>query len=163
VLADVELELQCLADGRRARDADELHDVLRKVGDLTAAEVDLRCEGDAGDAASSGSPSWCTNAERSRWAVAGEMRVIAAAEDAARYRDALGCAIPLGLPRAFTEPVPLPLESLVARYARTHAPVPRRRPRPPLRGVPVDPGRPVRWPRSRPTSGWCAASSGPTA
>ena len=26
--------------------ADELHDVLRKVGDLTAAEVDLRCEGD---------------------------------------------------------------------------------------------------------------------
>ena len=47
VLADVELELQCLADGRRARSADELHDVLRKVGDLTAAEVDLRCEGTA--------------------------------------------------------------------------------------------------------------------
>ncbi len=34
VLADVELELQCLADGRRARSVDELHDVLRKVGDL---------------------------------------------------------------------------------------------------------------------------------
>src|SRR5690606_2111766 len=46
VLADVELELQCLTDGRRARSADELHDVLRRVGDLTAAEVDLRCEGD---------------------------------------------------------------------------------------------------------------------
>ncbi len=42
VLADVELELQRLVDGRRARSADELHDVLRRVGDLTAAEVDLR-------------------------------------------------------------------------------------------------------------------------
>ena len=49
VLADVELELQCVADGRRARSADELHDVFRKVGDLTAAEVDLRCEGAAGE------------------------------------------------------------------------------------------------------------------
>ncbi len=36
VLADVELELQCLADGRRARSADEFHDVFRKVGDLSA-------------------------------------------------------------------------------------------------------------------------------
>ena len=45
-----------------------------------------------------------------------------AAEDAARYRDALGCAIPLGLPAAFTEPVARPLEHLVGRYARTHGP-----------------------------------------
>ena len=44
VLADVELELQCVADGRRARSADELHDVLRKVGDLTMAEIDVRCD-----------------------------------------------------------------------------------------------------------------------
>ncbi|MFZ4811116.1 MAG: DEAD/DEAH box helicase [Ilumatobacteraceae bacterium] len=117
VLADLELELQCLSEGRRARSADELHDVLRKVGDLTAAEADLRCEGDAGE--------WLTALVQERRAtevgVAGEQRFIAA-EDAARYRDALGCALPLGLPRAFTEPVPLPLESLVARYARTHAP-----------------------------------------
>ena len=42
VLADVELDLQRLSDGRRARSADELHDVLRRVGDLTATEVDLR-------------------------------------------------------------------------------------------------------------------------
>ena len=35
VLADVELDLQRLSDGRRARSADELHDVLRRVGDLT--------------------------------------------------------------------------------------------------------------------------------
>jgi len=117
VLADLDLELQCLAEGRRARSADELHDVLRKVGDLTAAEADLRAEGDAGP--------WLAEMLRERRVVeigiADEMRFIAA-DDAARYRDAFGCSLPLGLPRAFTDPVPLPLESLVARYARTHAP-----------------------------------------
>ena len=51
----------------------------------------------------------------------GEARY-AAADDAARYRDALGCALPLGLPQAFTDPVPRPLEELVGRYARTHGP-----------------------------------------
>jgi ATP-dependent Lhr-like helicase len=118
VLADLELELQCLAESRRARDADELHDVLRKVGDLSAAEVDLRCEGSDGR-------EWVAELVRARRAVEvgiGDESRFVAAEDAARYRDALGCSLPLGLPRAFTEAVPLPLESLVARYARTHAP-----------------------------------------
>ena len=59
--------------------------------------------------------------ERSSSSVAGEPRVVAA-DDAARYRDALGCALPLGLPAAFTDPVPRPLEDLVGRYARTHGP-----------------------------------------
>jgi ATP-dependent helicase Lhr and Lhr-like helicase len=53
--------------------------------------------------------------------VGGETR-FAAAEDAARYRDALGCSLPLGLPMAFTDPVARPLEELVGRYARTHGP-----------------------------------------
>jgi ATP-dependent Lhr-like helicase len=53
--------------------------------------------------------------------IGGEMRY-AAAEDAARYRDAFGCAIPLGLPMAFTEPVARPLEEIVGRFARTHGP-----------------------------------------
>ncbi|CAB4749816.1 MAG: DEAD/DEAH box helicase [Actinobacteria bacterium] len=117
VLADLELELQCLVDGRRARSADELHDVLRKVGDLSAAEVDVRCEGD-------GAP-WLATLLRERRAIAvrigGEERFVAA-EDAARYRDALGCALPMGLPVAFTDPVVHPLEDLVGRYARTHGP-----------------------------------------
>ncbi|MBA2497664.1 MAG: DEAD/DEAH box helicase, partial [Acidimicrobiia bacterium] len=34
VLADLELELQCLVDGRRARDLDEVHDLLRRLGPL---------------------------------------------------------------------------------------------------------------------------------
>jgi ATP-dependent Lhr-like helicase len=54
-------------------------------------------------------------------AVAGVERFIAA-EDAALYRDALGCALPLGLPIAFTDPVQQPLLHLVARFARTHGP-----------------------------------------
>ncbi len=56
-----------------------------------------------------------------RVGVAGEER-IAAAEDAARLRDALGCAVPIGLPSAFTDPVDRPLLDLVARFARTHGP-----------------------------------------
>jgi ATP-dependent Lhr-like helicase len=117
-LADIELELQLLADGRRARSADELHDVLRRVGDLARDEVDLRCEGSDGAA-------WLDELVHDRRAIGvsvGGVDRFIAAEDAARYRDALGCNVPLGLPRAFTEPVPLPLESIVARYARTHGP-----------------------------------------
>ena len=117
VLADVELELQCVADGRRARSADELHDVFRKVGDLAVAEIDRRGDGPSGE--------WIVDLARTRRAIeiqlGGEQRFVAA-EDAARYRDAFGCNVPLGLPLAFTEPVAHPLESLVARYARTHGP-----------------------------------------
>ena len=117
VIADVELELQHIADGRRARNSDEVHDVLRRVGDLTLDELSLRVEGEA-------SPLVAELVAQRRvieLVVAGERR-FAAAEDAARYRDALGCALPLGLPVAFTEPVDAPLNELVARYARTHAP-----------------------------------------
>lgn len=148
VLADVELELQCLTGHRRARSADELHDVLRRVGDLTAAEIDVRCvdpdrAGADAEESADGEPvesveSVAVDAEPGgfgqRWieqlvaekraievGVAGEQRFIAA-DDAARYRDALGCAIPVGLPMAFTEPVARPLEELVGRYARTHGP-----------------------------------------
>ena len=45
-----------------------------------------------------------------------------ATEDAARYRDALGVALPPGLPEALLEPVADPLGDLARRYSRTHAP-----------------------------------------
>ena len=117
VLADIELELQHIADSRRARTLDEVHDVLRRVGDLTMDELSLRCDGDI--------VAWTSELVGQRRAievvVAGERRFVAA-EDAGRFRDALGCALPLGLPQTFTEPVESPLLELVARYARTHAP-----------------------------------------
>ncbi|HXF71294.1 MAG TPA: DEAD/DEAH box helicase, partial [Actinomycetota bacterium] len=114
---ELELELQGLAEGRRARGPDDLHDLLRRVGDLTPAEVRARCAGDP--------DPWlrALEAERRvvRVRVAGEER-IAAAEDAARLRDALGVVLPPGLPAAYTEPVARPLVDLVSRYARTHGP-----------------------------------------
>ena len=119
VLATLELELQRLVDNRRARDPDELHDVLRDLGPLTVTDLDVRST-DGADVV-----AWIDQlvAERRaiRVAVAGEDRV-AAAEDAAKLRDALGCSLPLGLPTAFTDPVDDPLLDLVARFARTHGP-----------------------------------------
>ncbi|MBV9951943.1 MAG: DEAD/DEAH box helicase, partial [Acidimicrobiia bacterium] len=119
VLAELELELQRLVDNRRARDVDELHDVLRDLGPLTVTDLDVR-SGDGADVI-----AWVDQlgAERRaiRVVVAGEERV-AAAEDAAKLRDALGCSLPLGLPTAFTDPVDDPLLELVARFARTHGP-----------------------------------------
>jgi ATP-dependent Lhr-like helicase len=117
-LADLELELQSLVDGRRARDPDEVHDLLRRLGPLSLAEIDARSEG--ADAA-----SWVAGLVAERRAIAaaiaGDDRV-AAAEDAARLRDALGVAVPVGLPTVFTDPVEAPLVDLVSRFCRTHGP-----------------------------------------
>ena len=122
VLGDLELELQRLADGRRARDGDEVHDLLRLLGPLSMWEIDSRCESPRGP---SQVEAWVDGlvAERRaiRVSIAGDDR-IAAAEDAARLRDGLGVALPAGLPAAFTDPVPEPLTDLVARFARTHGP-----------------------------------------
>jgi ATP-dependent Lhr-like helicase len=120
VLANLELELQVLVEGRRARDLDEAHDLLRRLGDLTVAEVAARSTVEEEAVA-----GWLDQlvAERRalRVGVGGEERV-AAAEDAARLRDGLGVPVPPGLPAAFLEPVERPLDELVARYARTHGP-----------------------------------------
>jgi ATP-dependent Lhr-like helicase len=118
-LAELELELQRLVEGRRARDVDELHDLVRLLGPLTVEELTARTVAGAPVA------SWVDQLVGERRAfvasVAGEARV-AAAEDAGRLRDALGVAVPVGLPQACTASVLTPLVDLVARYARTHGP-----------------------------------------
>ena len=118
-MADLELELQRLTDARAARDADELHDVLRELGPLSMLELQARVVD------TSATESWVAELTESRRAfeamVAGEPRVVAA-DDAARVRDALGVALPPGLPAAFTDPVDQPLRDLVERFARTHTP-----------------------------------------
>ena len=53
--------------------------------------------------------------------VAGERRLIAA-EDAGRYRDAVGAMPPGGLPEVFLEADDEPLHSLVRRFARSRGP-----------------------------------------
>ncbi len=113
VLAELELELQHLTPNRQARHADDLHDLLTDLGPLSLEEIRAR---------SVLEPSAIVETlvvERRLIAIEGGY---AAAEDAARLRDALGWAIPQGLPNAFTDPVERPLDDLVARYARTHVP-----------------------------------------
>jgi len=114
-IAAVELELQGLLPERFPRDADEAHDLLVRLGDLNALEAAAR--GLAID--------WLHALERERRAVtvriAGESRWIAA-EDAGRYREALGVTLPVGLPDAFLDPGSEPLTSLLRRWARTHVP-----------------------------------------
>ena len=118
-LADLELELQRLVAGRLARDVDELHDQLRMLGPLTVDELEVRAIDGAAVKV------WIEQLVRDRRAflggVGGEERVCAA-EDAGRLRDALGVAVPIGLPAACTEPVDSPLVDLIARHARTHGP-----------------------------------------
>jgi ATP-dependent Lhr-like helicase len=106
--------------GRSAASADDVHDLLRILGDLTVGEIAERAGGDR-TAAARWVDELVTGRRAIRVRLAGEERV-AAAEDAARLRDALGVALPVGLPSAFTDPVPRPLEDLVGRYARTHGP-----------------------------------------
>ncbi len=119
VLADLELELQRLVDGRRARDGDEVHDLLRTLGPLDRVALGVRVTDD------DQLDEWLAELAVERRiidvTVAGARR-FAAVEDAARLRDALGVALPPGLPAAFTEPVDRPVHDLVARYARTHGP-----------------------------------------
>jgi ATP-dependent Lhr-like helicase len=118
-LARVEADLQHRSEMTQATSRDSLHDVLRRVGDLTRAEVAERVL-DGIDAA-----ALLSELERERRAirvrVGGEERYVAA-DEAGLYRDALGTMPPGGLPEAFLEDVPDALRELVARHARTHGP-----------------------------------------
>ena len=125
----LERDLQHLAEDRRARDADELHDLLRRLGDLTEPEILARCE--LPDDPARGPRQWLALLRDQRRAVqlpfGGGLRWIAA-EDAGLYRDALGLVPPPGLPDAFIAPTRGPLEQILRRYARTHGPFATREP-----------------------------------
>jgi ATP-dependent helicase Lhr and Lhr-like helicase len=115
VVTETQSQLQWLTTQRRPRDAEDVAELLRLLGDLSTAELVERGV----------EPSWAETLESARRAirirVAGEERWIGV-DDAGRYRDALGVALPVGLPEAFLEPLTDPLGDLVARYARTHGP-----------------------------------------
>src|SRR5262249_5309860 len=104
-LAEVEGQLR-----GEARTPDELHDLLRRRGDLRPGEYpeDL-------------AEPLLAERRAVRVRVAGEERLIAA-EDAGSYRDAVGAMPPGGLPEVFLEADDAPLESLVRRFARSRGP-----------------------------------------
>lgn len=131
VITRLEAELQ-YADGVwEPRDQDDLLDVLRRVGDLSEAELAARLEPTSADrlpedaAATVPWRDWLAQLQRTHavtlvrmW---GELRYIAS-EDASRYRDALGITLPIGLPNEYLTPVKAPLLDLMLRYAKTHGP-----------------------------------------
>ncbi len=114
-LETLEADLQRLSERTRAESADALHDVLRRVGDLTTAE--------AGERSSSADLLPILDGDRRAVVVrlGGEERWIAA-EDAGLYRDAFGVIPPGGLPAVFLEDVANARERVVRRWARTHGP-----------------------------------------
>ncbi|MFK7821732.1 MAG: DEAD/DEAH box helicase [Planctomycetaceae bacterium] len=115
-IESVERDLQRLE--WKLKHADDVHDVLLKLGGLTEQELSIRCDDPA-------LPQWLADLKTSRRVVelkvAGEQRYVAA-EDAGRLRDGLGIVPPMGLPEAFLESVADPLGDLVSRFARTHGP-----------------------------------------
>jgi ATP-dependent helicase Lhr and Lhr-like helicase len=104
-LEDVEEQLR-----GSPRNADELHDVLRRRGDLREDEYDPRL-----------AKPLLTERRAIAVRIAGEDR-LAAAEDAGRYRDALGVMPPGGLPEVFLEATDEPVRSLLRRFARSRGP-----------------------------------------
>ena len=129
VIAQFEREAQRLDPQRRARGVEGVADLLRMLGPLDAEEVAARLEPSTDGGESSASPEQASallnelvTARRAvPITIAGHARV-AVIEDAGRLRDALGAALPTGIPVAFLEPVADPLGDLVSRHARTHGP-----------------------------------------
>jgi len=116
-LAAVEAQLQQLDERYQARSADGVHDLLLHLGDLSAAEVAARSTVTAADA--------LDRLTRERRAIpisiGGTPRHVPV-EYAARYRDALGVPLPVGLPESLLAPSRDAALDLARRYARTHGP-----------------------------------------
>ena len=114
-LEEVEAELQHLTAATRARHIEDAADLLRLLGPLSDEEAAER--GIATD--------WLVGLRDQRRAIlvriAGSERT-ASIEDAGRLRDAVGVALPVGLPDAYLEIVADPLGDVLGRYARTHGP-----------------------------------------
>ncbi|MGW8567218.1 Lhr family helicase [Isoptericola sp. NPDC055881] len=122
-----EAELRALAPERQARDAEGLWDVLRRSGPHPLTALQDRTRADSRDLVD----GWLEELERSRRVIrvrfggsSGGAEQWAVVEDAGRLRDALGVALPVGVPETFTELVADPLGDLVRRHARTHGPFP---------------------------------------
>ena len=118
VVATTDQQLQHLAVDRRARDAEAVADLLRLLGPLTEDEISARATTpDVG--------GWLAELRATKRALTvsyAEKTWWVAVEDIGRLRDAVGVAVPVGVPADFTESVADPLGELLGRFARTRAP-----------------------------------------
>jgi ATP-dependent Lhr-like helicase len=120
-IAATEAELQHLAEGRRARDDEDVADLIRVLGPLSTPEVLARTL----DPAPPVVGTWLVDLEAARRVIRvriGGTERWAAIEDAGRLRDALGVTLPVGIPESLLAPLADPLGDLAARYARSHGP-----------------------------------------
>lgn len=117
-------QLQGTASGHKARSPDELWDLLRRVGELTASQIALRVDAqDTGaEAASSSWAQTLVSERRAVWLTVRQQRCLCALDDVALLRDALGVAPASGLPNRVLGEVHDAAQALLARYARCHGP-----------------------------------------
>ncbi|MDM7832076.1 ATP-dependent helicase [Cellulomonas edaphi] len=121
-----EAELSGRAPDRQAGTLEQLADAVRRHGPLTADELAERVQPAVRDQV----PAWLDELAATRRVISvrlggvqpGREAQWAAIEDAGRLRDALGVALPVGVPEVFTEVVPDPVADLLRRFARTHGP-----------------------------------------
>ena len=104
---------------RPAPHADGVHDLLLALGDLTMHELRARCI--PPEDAAPRVRELVAAGRVVELRIAGEKRY-AAVEDAGKLRDALGLALPAGIPAAFTTTLATALRDVVVRYGRTHGP-----------------------------------------
>jgi ATP-dependent Lhr-like helicase len=120
-ILELERFLQHQSGRRPVTHPDGLHDLLLDLGDLTEDEIRER----TGAVPSTTLRSWIASLSREgriAWlSIAGSPRWVAV-EDVARFRDALGTAIPPGIPSALLDAPADPLGDLLGRFARTHGP-----------------------------------------
>lgn len=115
VVAAVGAEVAGLTPRRRATDAAGIVEVLRRVGPLTRDDLLLRVDASADTAIDT------ALSERTITEVRiGERPHLAAVDDLATLRDALGVPVPTGFTAGVAPPDPL--GALVARFAWTHGP-----------------------------------------
>jgi ATP-dependent Lhr-like helicase len=148
VIADVERRAQGLDGERPLRGAEDAADALRRLGPLTREQLAARLApaddstaDSAADRTVDGAADGSTDHARdqtSEHATAivrelvdarraftvriGGIEHLAAIEDAGLLRDALGVALPPGIPEAHLAPVPRAVADLVSRWARSRGP-----------------------------------------
>ncbi len=95
---------------RPPRNADELHDLLRRAGPLLDGEYDR------------GFAETLLRERRSIRVRLADTELLVAAEDAGLVRDAFGVVPPGGVPDVFLDPVAQPLRAVLRRFAKMHGP-----------------------------------------